>query len=280
MKKRIVFSLLFLILIVNILSVSAGIRHPGGDFKIRVESSDETLDTMTTEEFMGTSSYSDISKDNPGHSASEIWVTVGSKENTLLAALNSGKNGLCPGKSSVTNSDNPLGVYHLASEIELSSGKILQQAIDGEEFCAPEYSYSWKTGSWSSCSVDCGGGTQTRDVWCERSDGTRVSDSYCSGTKPATSRSCNTQSCPEPEPETCSGVVCKPDETCQEFLVWHRVENLGCTMIFRSCDNPAYWEGASCSKEGETTTCGEEPTCSLFTSTTYKLRCEVELFCA
>ncbi|HEU5114492.1 MAG TPA: thrombospondin type-1 domain-containing protein [Candidatus Paceibacterota bacterium] len=57
------------------------------------------------------------------------------------------------------------------------------------------YTYSWQTGSWGSCSVSCGGGTQSRSVWCQRSDGTTVADSFCTGTKPSTSQSCNTQSC-------------------------------------------------------------------------------------
>lgn len=58
--------------------------------------------------------------------------------------------------------------------------------------------YVWKTGLWSDCSVTCGGGTQTRSVLCKNdSDGT-VGDSYCTNlglTKPAVSRSCNTQAC-------------------------------------------------------------------------------------
>jgi len=58
--------------------------------------------------------------------------------------------------------------------------------------------YSWKTGGWtpSTCS-ECEG-TQTRSVWCQRSDGATVADSSCSGTKPATSQACggaHTASC-------------------------------------------------------------------------------------
>lgn len=60
------------------------------------------------------------------------------------------------------------------------------------------WSYSWNTGSWGDCSVDCGGGTQTRTVTCKRNDGQTVADSLCTkyvGTKPATSQECNTGSC-------------------------------------------------------------------------------------
>jgi len=57
------------------------------------------------------------------------------------------------------------------------------------------YTYSWSIGSYGSCSASCGGGTQTRSVVCKRSDGATVADSHCSGSKPGTTRSCNTQSC-------------------------------------------------------------------------------------
>lgn len=55
---------------------------------------------------------------------------------------------------------------------------------------ASSCTYSWYTGSWSECHGSCGmtggvgDGYMVRNVYCKRSDGTRVSDGYCSGSKP------------------------------------------------------------------------------------------------
>ncbi|MCB9371081.1 thrombospondin type-1 domain-containing protein [Candidatus Woesearchaeota archaeon] len=57
------------------------------------------------------------------------------------------------------------------------------------------YTYAWAAGSWSACSASCGGGSQSRAIYCRRNDGALVSDSYCSGYKPASTQSCNTQAC-------------------------------------------------------------------------------------
>ena len=60
----------------------------------------------------------------------------------------------------------------------------------------PIWSYSWVPGSWSACSVNCGGGIQTRDISCTRNDGIIKSEKFCSDiTKPITQQSCNTQAC-------------------------------------------------------------------------------------
>lgn len=64
------------------------------------------------------------------------------------------------------------------------------------------YTYSWDIGSWSGCSVNCGSGIETRLVNCRNQQTNEiVDDSFCSGTKPATSQSCsgtNCQSCDLP----------------------------------------------------------------------------------
>lgn len=58
--------------------------------------------------------------------------------------------------------------------------------------------YTWRTSAFGTCSAGaCSVGTQTRSVWCERSDGTRVADALCSGaTRPTETQSCtNTNGC-------------------------------------------------------------------------------------
>lgn len=61
----------------------------------------------------------------------------------------------------------------------------------------PVYQYDWGTSEWGECSAPCGGGTQTRDVFCLRHDGVALPDVYCdeAGEKPEASMICNTQSC-------------------------------------------------------------------------------------
>jgi hypothetical protein len=64
---------------------------------------------------------------------------------------------------------------------------------------ASVYTYSWQSGSWGGCSVSCGGGSQSRQVWCQRSDSTNLGDTTaypgCDTGRPSTSQSCNTQVC-------------------------------------------------------------------------------------
>jgi WW domain/Thrombospondin type 1 domain len=54
---------------------------------------------------------------------------------------------------------------------------------------------TWFTGTYGTCSVSCGGGSQTRTVQCRDSNGVAVADSQCTGSKPAESQSCNTVAC-------------------------------------------------------------------------------------
>lgn len=56
--------------------------------------------------------------------------------------------------------------------------------------CIPEA--RWRKGSWGKCSVYCGIGEKSRDVWCSTKNGKKVPDEYCAGEhKPRMTRSCN-----------------------------------------------------------------------------------------
>ena len=59
---------------------------------------------------------------------------------------------------------------------------------------------SWSVGSWGNCSVKCGGGYKIRDAHCEDSFGNVIPNSYCSGTKPSSTTSCNIDPCPKEMP--------------------------------------------------------------------------------
>ena len=60
------------------------------------------------------------------------------------------------------------------------------------------FTYNWKPSSYSSCTKQCGRGTQTRSLSCIKStDNATVPNRHCSdSTKPQTQRACNTQACP------------------------------------------------------------------------------------
>ncbi|XP_038401111.1 papilin isoform X3 [Canis lupus familiaris] len=87
---------------------------------------------------------------------------------------------------------------------------------------------SWKMGPWLPCSASCGGGSQSRSVYCISSDGAGVQEAEeeaeCAGLpgKPPTTRACNLQRCAawsaEPWGEcsvSCGAGVRRRNVTCQ-----------------------------------------------------------------
>lgn len=60
---------------------------------------------------------------------------------------------------------------------------------------------SWKVGPWTPCSASCGGGFQSRSVYCVASDGTggqeAAEETQCAGLagKPPATQACNLQHC-------------------------------------------------------------------------------------
>lgn len=92
-----------------------------------------------------------------------------------------------------------VAVYALMGDIGLSQDCRIQTKRDSSfinvALARQCVTYSWQTGSWSSCSTSCGSGAKTRSVWCERDDGRTVSVDHCRDSKPRTSKSCSAGSC-------------------------------------------------------------------------------------
>lgn len=191
--KRGLISLVFILLFTTIVSAQVVI-HPASNFRIDVDGSDRTLqDAINNSLLMGTHSYSIPSPiPNLQHGADEIWISTNDGEMTLLNAL---ENNVPLEKSSFsgyssTNIPNPV---HFATEVELSSGKNLQEAINDGTLASSLY--SWQTGSWSSCSPSnsCDS-IVSRSVNCVNNDnGEVVSDSKCSDPKPDDRKACYCQ---------------------------------------------------------------------------------------
>ncbi len=116
------------------------------------------------------------------------------------------------------------------------------------------WTYSWQTDSWGACSEPCGGGSQTRSVWCQRNDGVTVADSYCSSPKPATSQACNTQTCPTRA--TATGLGSGSPDTGLQPTVTLLSGDMGHLHVqpYVTIGSDAYQWGLSCTS-GPTTSC-------------------------
>lgn len=79
-------------------------------------------------------------------------------------------------------------------ETSACSGTAPESTVVCELACCT--TYSWYVGAYGSCSVTCGTGTKSRDVYCHDAEGLVVDASYCSGTHPGYDTECD------------SGVVC------------------------------------------------------------------------
>lgn len=81
-----------------------------------------------------------------------------------------------------------------------SLGPGLQPLPLGQPYRIP-FPASWRTGPWSPCSASCGGGSQSRSVYCVSSDGAgsqeATGEAECAGQpgKPPATQACNLQRC-------------------------------------------------------------------------------------
>ena len=89
----------------------------------------------------------------------------------------------------------------------------------------PCYTYDWVEKPWGDCDRECGGGTQTRRVECNRNDGRTASDANCRETRPPNNQACNTYPCPQWTHETWGPCISAPDATCGQGT---RVRDVTC----------------------------------------------------
>lgn len=151
----------------------------------------------------------DITTNIPkGHSANNIKIYIDS-EITLQEAIDNDIS-FCKDNTPSFNWKN-LFFGHNSDEVEIvinNQTMDFQNAINSKKLCPP-YTYSWKElGDWTECSASCAGGTQTQTVICQRDDEITVADTFCSGAKPSTTQTCNTQACP-----TCTDGIQNQGET-------------------------------------------------------------------
>jgi hypothetical protein len=85
-----------------------------------------------------------------------------------------------------------------AAQVIVDDSFCTETKPDETVVCNPQscnYSYTWTTGSYGTCTKTCGGGTQTRSLGCIRNDGVYVPHTLCTEAQPITTRACNTQAC-------------------------------------------------------------------------------------
>ncbi|VDM44863.1 unnamed protein product [Toxocara canis] len=121
----------------------------------------------------------------------------------------------------------------------------------------------WVAGDWSECTVTCGGGHQTRSVYCiERHndssgvvENTKVADQYCWQSKrPLTERKCGKKQCPQwvkGDWSACSVTCGKGYRTrmveCQQE--GERMDQHACKSVERPDEQQPCYTGISCAKE-------------------------------
>ena len=204
-KRKFKFSKIHILLVIGLLMtgiISVGLfainrqthsQHDGDYISLKVidGSSENLQDAIINKELQGSPLNTYGQPDsiiNPGHSFSEIWVSVNGVENTLEDALEI--TGICGNQATTKYNSVPDGsVYHYASDIDVSiDGDTisLQDAIDETKICCiPDCSCNattcvgstctdanncgiecegtkpviqgvWTGWSWSTCSKPCG----------------------------------------------------------------------------------------------------------------------------
>lgn len=147
------------------------------------QSCDGHLKAAASQNEPSTSSSSSTSSAPPAQVASYSWV--GSAWNTCSV--------LCGGGQQTRTVSCELSSGAAADSSNCSLPKPVTNQVCNTQACA---SYMWVQGGFGPCSLSCGGGTQSQTVSCVSILGQTVANSFCSGTPPPASRTCNVQACP------------------------------------------------------------------------------------
>ncbi|XP_019410426.1 PREDICTED: ADAMTS-like protein 1 isoform X7 [Crocodylus porosus] len=124
------------------------------------------------------------------------------------------------------------------------------------EPCPPR----WEIGKWSTCSLTCGVGLQTRDVFCshllsrDTSETVILADELCHKPKPSLVQACNRFDCPpswypadwQECSQTCGGGAQKQDMLCKQRLADGSILELPETF----CSSPRPVSHQACKNEG------------------------------
>ena len=164
MNKRMIYSGIFFVLLMllvtsALVNTSISKWEPSNAISTSIGNLQEVIssDILRTAD---KNSVLDFPALNPGHNLSEVWVSVNGSEMTFEDAIQN--TDLCGIANPRTTYLNPLDPGHLGTEVEISTGKSLQDAINNGSLVG-----NW--GYWSSCTADY----KTRACFCG-TDGSSV----------------------------------------------------------------------------------------------------------
>jgi len=156
-KGGLIFSLILLFISISFVNASGG-THSSTSVSLSIDSIAKNPDSILISNLVGSHTYAAGTSPDPGHNANQIWVSVQDGEMTLLSALQS-THKLCPAspiKTLYTSASIP-NPSHLATEINLASGKTFQKAINDGDYCCVPKTCSSLGISCGSASDGCGG---------------------------------------------------------------------------------------------------------------------------
>lgn len=188
---------------------------------------------------------------NCGHNATDIFVSVlshnsdGSPASATAAVSWYGASlGACDYYTWVTGPwgacSTPCGVGIVTRDLwcEDQVGRVVDASLcppntpDASTFCDNGYC-DWVTSDWSTCTKQCGGGTQSRSVDCKNGDGSGevVPEGMCTTGRPAGQQGCNEWVCPS----TAYWIMTPWGMCTAECGGGFRVRQVYCSNIFAWC---------------------------------------------